>query len=77
MLARLKMKQITIRQLVRQGNEANLRAWMPCEITVDGIAIAALIPIHDVRQANKANHDVRQANELKFSKARQAAGKMR
>ena len=70
------MRQITIRQLVRQGSEAKIKEWMPCEITADGIVIAVLVPAYDVRQAIKAKHDVRQANELMFSKASQAKGRM-
>jgi len=60
------MRQITIRQLVRQGSEAKIREWMPCEVVSDGVVIAALVP----------SHDVRQANELRFSKARQASGRL-
>ena len=71
------MKQITIRQLVRQGSVAKFKEWMPCEIVSDGEIIAVLLPYHDVRQANKAKHDVRQAGELRFSKSAQARGHMR
>jgi len=70
------MRQITVRQLVRQGNEAKIREWMPCEITADGVVIAALVPSCDVRQAIKAKQDDSQANELRFSKASQAQGRM-
>lgn len=79
------MRQITIRQLVRQGSEAKIRDWMPCEITVDGVVIAVLVPACDVRQtgrvdvrqATKASHDVNKGGELKFSKASQTRGRMR
>ena len=49
------MKQITIRQLVRQGSKAKLEEWIPCEITADGVVIAVLLRANDVRQAR---HDV-------------------
>ena len=45
------MRQITIRQLVRQGNKAKLEEWIPCEITADGVVIAVLLRANDVRQA--------------------------
>ena len=61
------MKQITIRQLVRQGSVAKFKEWMPCEIVSDGEIIAVLLPYHDVRQAG----------ELRFSKSAQARGHMR
>ena len=68
------MKQITIRQLVRQGSKAKLEEWIPCELTADGVVIAVLLRANDVRQArhdvnklatmsdklNKPTHDVRQ-----------------
>lgn len=63
------MKQITIRQLVRQGNVSKLKEWMPCEVVADGKVIGILsAPV--VRQraklktayANELKHDVRQAN---------------
>ena len=56
------MKQITIRQLVRQGSKAKLEEWIPCEITADGIVIAILLRANDVRQASKARQLVRQAS---------------
>jgi len=55
------MKQITIRQLVRQGSKAKLEEWIPCEITADGVVIAVLLRANDVRQASKARQLVRQA----------------
>ena len=55
------MRQITVRQLVRQGSKAKLEEWIPCEITADGVVIAVLLRANDVRQASKARHDVRQA----------------
>jgi len=61
------MRQITVRQLVRQGSKAKLEEWIPCEITADGVVIAILLRANDVRQArhdvnklNKPTHDVRQ-----------------
>ena len=47
------MKQISIRELVRQGNVAKLREWMPCELVADGEIVAMLVPAHDVRQSIK------------------------
>ena len=59
------MRQITVRQLVRQGSKAKLEEWIPCEITADGVVIAVLLCANDVRQArhdvnklSKASHDV-------------------
>ena len=62
------MRQITVRQLVRQGSKAKLEEWIPCEITADGVVIAVLLrandvrqPSHNVNKLSKARHDVRQA----------------
>jgi len=55
------MRQITVRQLVRQGSKAKLEEWIPCEITADGVVIAVLLRANDVRQASKARQLVRQA----------------
>ena len=49
------MRQITVRQLVRQGSKAKLEEWIPCEITADGVVIAVLLRANDVRQGR---HDV-------------------
>ena len=49
------MRQITVRQLVRQGSKAKLEEWIPCEITADGVVIAILLRANDVRQPT---HDV-------------------
>ena len=61
------MKQITVRQLVRQASKAKLEEWIPCEITADGVVIAILLrandvrqPSHNVNKLSKASHDVRQ-----------------
>ena len=61
------MRQITVRQLVRQGSKAKLEKWIPCEITADGVVIAVLLrandvrqPSHNVNKLSKASHDVRQ-----------------
>ena len=66
------MRQITVRQLVRQGSKAKLEEWIPCELTADGVVIAVLLRANDVRQAKpdvpklatmsdklKHSHDVR------------------
>ena len=55
------MRQITVRQLVRQGSKAKLEEWIPCEITSDGVVIAVLLRANDVRQGSKARQLVRQA----------------
>ena len=55
------MRQITVRQLVRQASKAKLEEWIPCEITADGVVIAVLLRANDVRQASKARQLVRQA----------------
>ena len=49
------MRQITVRQLVRQGSKAKLEEWIPCEITADGVVIAVLLRANDVRQAKVSN----------------------
>ena len=66
------MRQITIRQLVRQGNKANIVAWLPFEIVSDGEVIATVQHLSDseadnlvgavqtVRQASERKPDVRQ-----------------
>jgi len=63
------MKQVTIRQLVRQGSKAKLEEWMPCEIVSDGEVIATLYP-PVVRQ--RAKFETAFADELPLSKAKQA-----
>ena len=50
------MRQITIRQLVRQSG--SLVEWLPCEVTKDGEVIAMLLP-------PAMKHDVRQSKETK------------
>lgn len=69
------MKQITKRQLDRQGSIARIREWMPFQLVVDGEVIASVIPIQIDSQGDdkrlKAKQVDSQANELKFSKARQ------
>ena len=57
------MRQITVRQLVRQASKAKLEEWIPCEITADGVVIAILLRANDVRQGSKARQLVRQANK--------------
>jgi len=63
------MRQITVRQLVRQGSKAKLEEWIPCEITADGVVIAILLRANDVRQAR---HDVNKPRlspwDLKYGK---------
>ena len=60
------MRQITIRQLVRQASRANIEAWLPCEVTSDGEVIAVLTFPDDVRQtmqvSSQLTQNVRQAN---------------
>ena len=71
------MRQITVRQLVRQGSKAKLEEWIPCEITADGVVIAILLRANDVRQAkpdipklatmsDKAAHDVNKLKGMAF-----------
>ena len=67
------MRQITVRQLVRQGSKAKLEEWIPCEITADGVVIAVLLRASDVRQArHDARHDVNKPRlspwDLKYGK---------
>ena len=76
------MKQITKRQLDRQGSKARIKEWMPFQLIVDGEVIANVIPAIDNQtshvdsQATKAKHVDSQASELRFSKSRQARGKL-
>ena len=67
------MKQITKRQLDRQGNKDKLKEWLPFELVVDGEVIAVMI-----LPSAQAKYDGSQAvnKELKFSKANQAKGRM-
>ena len=82
------MRQITLHQLVEQASKANIKAWMPFELTCDGEIIAVVQGNHDVPQTTIARHDVprvphrkhKPADDttgLRFSKASQAAGRMR
>jgi len=85
------LKQITIRQLVRQSSQ--LQKWLPCQVVRDGEVIALMLPpnvSHDVIQAKDMDSlvapDVRQATrtttksdkltELPLSKKRQASGRL-
>jgi len=70
------MRQITKRQLDRQGSKAKIRDWMPFQLVVDGEVIASVIPTQIDSQPTKAKHLDSQASELKFSKAKQAAGRL-
>lgn len=65
------MRQITKRQLDRQGSKAKIAEWVPFQLVVDGEVVAAVIP------TAKARHIDSQANKLRFSKASQASGRMR
>lgn len=82
------MKQVTIRQLVRQVSK--IEEWLPCEVVRDGEVIAVMYapndgrqPIgcdfkgetvmdNDVRQASKANTMSDKLTELPLSKQKQA-----
>jgi len=70
-----KLKQITIRQLVRQASQ--LQEWLPCEVVKDGEVIALLLPpnvAHDVRQPIERATKSDKLTELPLSKHRQAEG---
>ena len=74
------MRQITKRQLDRQGSKAKIAEWVPFQLVVDGEVVAAVIPTkarHIDSQPAKARHIDSQANKLRFSKASQASGRMR
>lgn len=64
------MRQVTKRQLDRQGNKDTIKEWLPFELVVDGEVIAVMI-----LPSTRARYDGSQA-ELKFSKARQARSNM-
>lgn len=92
------MRQITMRQLVRQAKD--IQSWLPFELVRDGEVIAVVLP-HDVRQGDdtvtqgkyddsqasnhmfvKGKHGRRKQTDefsdgLRFSKSKQAAGRMR
>ena len=70
------MRQITKRQLDRQGSKANIQAWAPFELVIDGEVVAVVLPKNVGSQASKAKHSDSQAKELRFSKARQASGSL-
>ena len=67
------MNQITIRQLVRQGNKEKIQSWLPFEIVSDGEVIAT---VHDVRQTTNVSTKSDKLIELPFSKKRQAEGRL-
>jgi len=66
------MKQITKRQLDRQGNRATIKGWLPFELVIDREVIAVVL---DSQAAASVVLDS-QAEELKLSKARQAQGRL-
>lgn len=71
------MKQISIRQLVKQSKD--IEKYLPCELTRDGEIIATILP-YDVKQRDSALRplikqqykDIEKLTELPLSKARQA-----
>jgi hypothetical protein len=69
------MKQVTIRQLVRQSSQ--IEGWLPCEIVRDGEVIAIILPPHDVSQSTEAKQTKHtlsdKLTELPLSKERQAS----
>ena len=72
------MRQIS-KHDVNKLTAREMKARLPFQIVSDGEVIAVVLPAYDVNklgQATKANHDVNKASELKFSKAKQAAGKL-
>ena len=84
------MRQITKRQLDRQGNTANLIAWLPFELVFDGEVVAVVTAPDDGSQAiddvpkakrigsqarTKISHDI--PFNGRFSKSTQASGRMR
>ena len=74
------MRQITVRQARRELSEAKVKEWMPFQLVSDGEVIAVVTPQYDVRLAKKpspvAKPDVALAEGLRFSKGRQALGKL-
>ena len=70
------MRQITKRQLDRQGSKAKLLEWLPFQLVVDGEVVAAVIPVTDGSQPVKAKHSGSQATELRLSKKKQALGRL-
>ena len=81
------MKQITKRQLDRQGNRATIKGWLPFELVIDREVIAVVLDSQAAasvvldsqpRVAPESSSVVldSQAEELKLSKARQAQGRL-
>ena len=66
----MNLRQITKRQLDRQGNKDKIKEWLPFELVIDDEVIAVMI-----LPSAKAKYDGSQA-ELKFSKANQTKGRM-
>jgi len=70
------MRQITKRQLDRQGNKAKVKEWLPFELVIDGEVIAKVIPSHIDSQSTKATTLTVKPTELRFSKDAQAKGRL-
>lgn len=84
------MRQITIRQLDRQGNVAKIKEWMPFELVSDGEVIAMVTAPDVDRQSEGEAVEAKQADrqrprtstktdklsELPLSKSRQAKGRL-
>jgi len=70
------MKQIT-KHDVNKLTAEELKARLPFQMVSDGEVIAVVLPAYDVNKLEppvKASHDVNK--ELRFSKVRQASGRM-
>lgn len=73
------MRQITKRQLDRQGSKDKIKEWLPFELVIDGEVIAELILPHSDSQPSKAitmTVNAAKPTELRLSKARQAQGRL-
>ena len=69
------LRQITKRQLDRQGSVAKIKEWMPFELTLDGEVVALVMPpsLVDSQPAKRATLTDK-LTELPLSKKRQSAG---
>ena len=72
------MRQIS-KHDVNKLAASQLKAKLPFEIVSDGEIIAVVLPIHDVNKLNQkceASYDVNKAGDLRFSKSKQAKGRL-
>ena len=67
------MRQITIRQLDRQGNVAKIKEWMPFELVSDGEVIAMVTAPDVDRQSEGEAVEAKQADNAHEQVRRQTS----